>query len=305
MESFKSALVTGASGFIGKTLVEHLIKNNVETYCIIRNQSSQLPSGANQLIVPEFSYENIVNAVRNIKVDVIFHLAAYGVRPEDRDPLITANVNIIAPIALLEAAKNWNLQQFIHIGSCAEYGVPLLNTPITETHELNPVSVYGASKATAQMYLSAIASSFKLPFIHLRLFGVYGQGEAEYRLVPYVIKCLLENRKALLSAGLQLRDFLYIDDAINAIISATKITVPYEICNICSGEGLPVNVAAKTIAKLLQKPETLLDFNAIPMRPDETMWLVGNNQKFRKLTGWQPKFTLEQGLRKMINCIVS
>lgn len=297
----KSALVTGASGFIGQALVKRLLKLGIHTICLVRSKAlANLPADAEIIEVPNLNSESIPVALKTCKADVIFNLASYGVKPQDNDPNMMLQVNISNVTALLSAVKDWHIEQFINIGSCAEYGDVNNMNYIDETASLQPLSIYGASKVAAYYFAAALARRYQLPFTHLRLFGIYGSGEAKHRLAPNVIQHLHRNQAVALSPGTQIRDFLYIDDLIDALMNTVKLPANNSIYNICSGTATSVKDFALIIADLLNKDPALLQFGKTPMRDQEVMRLVGNNQHFVQQTNWKPTISLRQGLTNMI-----
>ena len=296
-----SAIVTGSAGFIGKHLVHRLVAQGIETYCLIRPESEHLVSDkVNVIKVAEFSDALILNALKNIEVDVVFNLAAYGVNPNCHDPSMTNAVNVSALVALLKAAAHWKLKQFINIGSCAEYGDCKEGLFIDTDAPVNPLSIYAASKVAGHVMGKAIATQYNLPLTHLRIFNIYGPGEAAFRLSPYIINGLLNNTVVNLSPGLQVRDFLYIDDLIDALMLAADLPREIEVYNICSSCPESVKNMALLLAEIMQYPSKQLNFGAHPMRANETAWMVGDYSKFKNKTAWSPKYTLRQGLSEMV-----
>lgn len=300
--SFLSALVTGATGFIGSALVNKLVEQGVQVTCLTTNtHAARMNPAARYLRVNQFNSAELLKVLQGFSTDVVFHLAAYGVRPEDRDPLKMLENNTYAITALLMAIKDWPIKAFIYSGSCAEYAPIKTRSPIQETHPILPESIYGAAKAAAGIYGASLAASLNLPFTLLRLFGVYGTGEASYRLVPHLIHTLNKGNVAPLSVGQQIRDFLHINDVIDALLIAVGLPKKINIYNICSSISVTVREVAQNVALLMQCSEELLNFGALPYRENEVMWLVGDNTAFSQATGWSPKISLQDGIRLMIN----
>jgi nucleoside-diphosphate-sugar epimerase len=237
-----------------------------------------------------------------IRTDIVFNLASAGVAPQERDPhvLLTGNLNIVA--GLISATSAWSLRRFIHIGSCSEYASVPDGHKLTEEDPLQPASLYGAAKACAHIYGAAFAMSRGLPFVTLRLFGVFGAGEAPSRLVPYIISHLRCDTPVDLTPGEQVRDLLYVDDIVEALLQGAEsdrlaVGAAY---NVCSGRGVRIRDIAEQVANVMSKPKSLLRFGDRPYRADESMWIVGDNRQFSARTGWLPKVSMEEGVRKMI-----
>ena len=307
MTSFRSALVTGATGFVGSALVEHLLASGVETLCLIRSKSAEHPrplsSAARAIDVSSFTVSELKSKLAGLKADVVFNLASYGVQQSDRDPaqLIEGNVGLLSN--LLEVTARWPLRRFIHVGSCSEYGFPERDKiPIAETQPLRPTSLYGAAKAACVLFGTALASHFQIPFVTLRLFGVFGPHEAPDRVVPYLIRKLRNNEAVDLTPGEQVRDFLYEQDVAEAFVAAAESSAlkDGEVYNVCSGQPSRVRDMGEAVAHALGKPRQLLHWGERPYRADEPMWLVGDNRRFRAATSWQPRISVEEGIRRMI-----
>lgn len=311
MKDFRSALVAGATGLIGSSLVQRLVAENVKVTCIIRKQPRATAppaslSGASLIEVPNFDASTLKRHLHGYSCDAVFNLASYGVHQHDRDPdaLVDGNAGVLT--SLLTAASAWPLQRFIHAGSCSEYGsTGNANLPISETQPLRPASPYGVAKANAFMQGTALAHRLNLPFITLRLFNVFGFGETPERLLPFLIRHLQDEQPAELTGGEQLRDFLYIDDVVAAFLPAAREDrlLPYEAYNVCSGRATSVRQVGQTVADVLRKPRHLLQWGKVPYRKDEPMWVVGNNSRFTQATSWRPMINLAEGIRRIVAAI--
>jgi nucleoside-diphosphate-sugar epimerase len=173
---------------------------------------------------------------------------------------------------------------------------------LREDHPLRPASLYGAAKAAATLYGTALARELSIPFIVLRLFGVFGRGERAERLIPYLINQLKDDHPVDLTPGEQVRDVVYVDDAVDALVAAaeTRNLEPGGVYNVCSSQPKRVAEIAETVADAMQKPRPLLRFGARPYRAHEPMWLVGDNRRFTAATHWQPRTTLAEGVQRML-----
>ena len=297
--NFTTACVTGASGFIGRALVDRLRASGCSVLAVGR-AGSALPDDVQQLRVDTFSPTALRTALRGRSFDILFHLAAYGVDPEDRDADTMQAVNVAATGALVEAAAACGARGVVYAGSCAEYAGG--DEPIVENAPLTTTNIYGASKAAGGMWGAALAARAKLPFCWLRLFGVYGPGEAPYRLVPYVIARLGRSESVDLTPGAQLRDLMYIDDVVTGLMRAADMTqksLPGPF-NLCTGTAVAIRDVALAVAAAVKQPQTLLAFGARPYRPDEAMSIVGAPERFRQASGFAPAVGLAEGIRRMV-----
>lgn len=311
MTGFSSALVTGSTGFIGSALTRRLSKDGIKVYCLVRNNGRDrthlkaLP-GVELIEIQSSHVSKLQDALSGISADVVFNLASYGVNQKDSEPeaMLDGNVNFIA--RLLLATAKWPLKQFIHAGSCSEYGPPLINEPLNENYPIRPLSLYGAAKAASVLYGTALAARLNIPLVTLRLFGVYGIGEGPDRLIPYIIDRLKRYEPVDLTPGEQVRDFTYIEDVVEAFVMAGRCQClePLQVYNICSGVPVRVRDVGENVAMFMDKAKELLKWGERAYRQDEPMWMVGNNRKFVEATYWRPKVSLLEGVKLMINVAV-
>lgn len=304
----RSAVVTGGTGFIGSALVRRLVADGVRVLCPVRDKPTgdaplALLRDAEVVRLSSFHTAELERYLREFSADVIFNLASYGVRPEDRDPeaLLEGNAGLVA--RLVSAAAGVPPRRIIHAGSCSEYGAPPSSEiALTEAQPLQPESVYGGAKAAAELYGNALASSLAVPFVTLRLFGVFGIGEGPLRLIPYLINHLKVDEPVDLTPGEQVRDFLYLDDVVEAFVAAALEDglTPYTAYNICSGKPVRIREVGALVADVMQKPHSLLQWGKRPYRRDEAMRIVGDNRRFTQATAWRPRVSLLGGVRRMV-----
>jgi nucleoside-diphosphate-sugar epimerase len=302
----RTIFLTGATGFIGSHLLKRLIKEGCDTHIVIRQNSSlwRIKEFENDFTIHKIDlndFDTLNSLIQKIKPEIIFNLAAYGVDYRQQDLQQTINTNIIGSVNLFEAFLRNNGQRFIHTGSCFEYGQK--NKPISEYDYLDPTSVYGATKASSVHLLSSMAKSMQYgKLITLRPFGVFGEYEGLHRFVPQAIDKLKNKHSMKMTLGEQIRDYVYIDDLIDAYIlaSTVPITNKIEIINIGSGEGITMKQLALMISKKLGASDELLQFGVLPYRPNEMMYLVANINKAKSLLGWEPKTSIGKGLEHTI-----
>ena len=290
-------------------LVDRLQRVNVDVTCLVRPESrSEAPlqvggQPVRILEVPSFEPEALRSKLADTSAEVIFHLASYGVQEgaRDIDQLVEGNVTIL--LNLLQATEHWPLRRFIHTGSCSEYGGPIAEgSLIAETHPLRPKSLYGAAKAASFLCGTALASSLGVPFVTLRLFGVYGTREGPRRLIPYLISRLQDNQPVDLTPGEQVRDLLFENDVADAFVAAATADglKSGEAYNVCSSRPLRIREIGGMVASTMEKSHDLLRWGDRAYREDEPMWLVGDNRRFCEATDWQPKISISEGIQCMV-----
>ena len=184
---------------------------------------------------------------------------------------------------------------FVQLGTSLEYGN--VRSPHIEKIKEKPVGIYGKYKLQASKLLKN--SSYHFPFVILRLYQVYGPGQKNDRLIPYVINSCLENKKFPCSEGNQLRDFLYIDDFLRAVyLTLINKKCKREIINIGYGKPQKIRTIIKYINKKIKlgKPQ----FGKIFMRPHEGFRIFPSIKKANKYLNWFPKVNYHKGLNNTI-----
>ncbi|MBV9569293.1 MAG: NAD(P)-dependent oxidoreductase [Hyphomicrobiales bacterium] len=292
-----TALVTGASGFIGRALVSHLRESGRRTIAVGR-PTSVLPPADRQIMLETTSAKAITQALDGEAIDIVFHCAAYGIRPMDRDREQMLATNVVATGAWVEAAAALGAKAFVHVGSCSEYGPIAKPERIRENHALDAKDLYGASKAAGGEWGAALARSLQLPFQWVRLFGVFGPGEPPHRLLPYVHHHLCRGERVDLTSGQQWRDLLYVDDAAKGLVGAGMIALEGRLgpFNLCTGEPVTIRAMAEEIARQMGAPPELLDFGARPPRADEQMWMIGDPSLLADAGGFRHSISLSEGV---------
>lgn len=302
-----TAIVTGATGFIGSALARRLAENGVRTVCPVRAGSPRAAAldgihGLEPVRLASFSTAELEGALGAVPADVIFHLASYGVDPSERDPeaMIEGNIALLARLVALAARRP--VQRFIHIGSCSEYAPAREPERLGESHLVAPTSLYGAAKAAAGLFGGGLARQLGVPLVTLRLFGVYGVGEAPHRLIPYLLDCLSRGVMPELTSGEQTRDLTYIDDMVDAILAAASAPgiEAHGVYNVGSGVPVQIRAVARATACLLDKPESALGLGRRPYRSDESMWIVADPSRFQAAAGWRARVSLDEGITRMI-----
>ena len=299
-----NVLVTGASGFIGVHLVARLLSEGSRVTALARS-SSALPKEwhdrVSVLVCEDFSESGLRRLLR-APFDTVFHLAAYGVRPNHRDIDEMIAINVGLPAALVRLCAEWRARM-VMAGTFSEYRSLLSRDLLTEASPLEQGKLYGSSKAAGGLMASAIANSGGTGFRLLRLFKVYGAGEAPHRLLPALVSGLAKRERVAISAGTQILDFVYIDDVIEAMLRADKQCREkggIATWNVATGRAHSVREFAERVAAAMNADPSLLGFGAIDMRKDDEPWLVGSPDLLRSELGWQPSIGLDDGVRAAV-----
>jgi len=290
-------LVTGGAGFIGSELVERLCQD--EEVIVIDDLTSGKKKNLHKVRNKTVFYKmSVLDDIKNIlrDVDVIFHLAAQiDIRRSLKDPIYDLNVNVAGTINLIENASNLERIIFASSGG-AVYGEPCY-LPVDEKHPLNPISPYGISKATAEKYIQFYTSSYGLKASNLRYGNVYGERQ-DPRGEAGVIKIFLERIKRgkqpiIFGDGEQIRDYVYVDDVVEATIYAMKKEGIY---NVGSGIGTSLNSLLNIISTVTGRRIKPV---YIEPRKGEVKRIYLDITKVQRELGWKPKMSLKQGVEKV------
>ena len=295
-------LIVGGSGFLGGHLSRRLLQMG-RTVTHLRLSTRPATGEITALTAEAPTTKAIAAALTGQQFDTVFLLAAAGVNPRERSPANLLEGNLTYPAAVLEALRSAPPRAIVHTGSCSEYDAVPPGTLLAENHPIGGVESYGASKAIGGLWLRALAREFHLPLVSLRLFQMYGAGEAPHRLLSHLLERLSERSPVALSPGHQVRDFLYVEDAIDGLLAAAQAPAAQAsapssegVYNLCSAQPLSVADFARAVADALHAPQDLLHFGEIPQRPDELPWVVGSGERFFAATQWRPRWPLAAAL---------
>lgn len=298
-------LITGATGFLGANMTRRLVAKGKDVHIFVRKGSDTwrihgiLPSITVHKV--DLADERAVKlAVEKIKPGVVYHLAAHGLflKQDYAEQMVGSNIQ--GTVHLLEALRSaGSATSIINVGSFAEYDPE--ETHITEASVLEPRNAYGVSKASQSFFAQYYARMHKLPIAILRPTVVYGSYEESRRLIPGVILAHIRNETLQLSSPHPRKDFLYVEDALDAFeAAAARELAPGEVINIGLGAEYSIRDAVGIIQKLTGK-KVALEWGALEKRPwDSAKKHTFRIDKAKELLGWQPKHAFEQGIEKTI-----
>ncbi len=296
-------LVTGASGFLGSHLVRQLLVEGHEVLAVVRPGSKSLRlhniaskvafAYADLATIPQISGE-----VKRFGPNVIFHLAWWGGNSNrfvnDPEQIFA---NIPGTLELVRTAHEVECKCFFFFGTAVEYGA--YQIPVRETDAALPRNLYGSSKYAMMQLTEALSTNWGMRFCGIRPFWTYGPMDDPQRMIPYVIRQFLDGDRPRVTAGEQLWDFLYVEDAVKALMALAAAGSAAGIFNLGSGNPRPLKEIITLIRDLID-PRLEIGFGEIPYRPDQVMHLEADITKLCTATGWKPHTSLEEGLRRTV-----
>ncbi|MBI4061465.1 MAG: SDR family NAD(P)-dependent oxidoreductase [Elusimicrobia bacterium] len=307
-----SVVVTGAGGFIGSHLTEELARQGAKVRALV-HYNSRGHWGFLEDLDPQLKKRVEIRAgdvtdascVHDLVAgaDAVFHLAALIAIPYSyAAPASYVAANVQGTLNVLEACRRRRVGKLVHTSTSETYGTARF-VPITEEHPLQAQSPYAATKVAADQLALSFEKSFGLPVAVCRPFNTYGPRQSARAVIPAIACQLLQNEPVLRLGSLSpVRDFNFVSDTVDGFlaIAAAKAAVG-EVTNICSGRGVTIGETVRLLTKLTGRRAQVREDRA-RVRPErsEVMRLIGSNAKARKLTGWRPRVTLEQGLARTV-----
>ncbi len=302
--SNKKILVTGGTGFIGSAIVNRLINQeccvNIITLDKEFNWRIENKKDCNFYYLDLLNFSELTDCILEIKPEIIFHLAAY-VNPErDLNNINKSiSINYIGTKNLVLSLDRIKYDLLINTGTCEEYGNNIV--PFKETSRENPVSPYSASKVATTYFCQMIANIYSKPIITVRPFLTYGPKQIVRLLIPWLIYSGIEKKKLSLTPCKQTRDFIFIEDLVEAYISLAQNVNKVKnlgIFNVGSGKEIEILKIVNLISKKLEDTKFLIGNK--PYRQGETMHFYSSINKIKNIIGWEPQWTLEEGINKTI-----
>jgi UDP-glucose 4-epimerase len=298
----RTALVTGGAGFIGSHLVERLLGDGHHVR-VIDNFSTGRPLNlahlgkSPRLTVHEADIADLRLIAPWFKgVDWVFHMAALAdIVPSIQQPLAYHHSNVDGTVSVLEAARAAGVGRLLYTASSSCYGIPDVY-PTPETAEIRPQYPYALTKFLGEQYALHWAQVYKLPIVSLRLFNVYGprsRTSGTYGAVfgVFLAQHLHGQPLTVVGDGSQTRDFTFVTDVVDAFVTAAASGVSGEIFNV----GSTNTYSVKRLAQLIGG-----DVVHIPKRPGEPDCTFADTSKIKRMLGWQPRMSFEDGVQIML-----
>jgi dTDP-glucose 4,6-dehydratase len=306
----KTAVVTGAGGFIGSHLVERLLAEGAQVRAMLR-YTSRGQRGALDLL-PENAVDSIdvtlgdvrdFDAVREIMrgADAVFHLAALiGIPYSYAHPQEVIDTNIIGTSNVLIAAKELGSLERVILTSTSEVYGSALRVPMDEGHPLQAQSPYSATKIAADALGQSFHRSFGVPVVIARPFNAYGPRQSARAVIPTIIAQALAGGPLRLGALDTTRDFTYVADTARGFVAVAEADEALgEVVNLGSGNEVSIRDVVRMVGEIVGR-ELDVEGDEQRLRPakSEVSRLHSDSSKAERLAGWRPAVSLTEGLRR-------
>jgi len=297
-------IITGGAGFIGSHLAEHLsLSKKIKKIIIIDNlndgskKNLKIALKSHKVKLYKLDIRNLKSIIKLFKgIDTVVHLAAMSdIVPSIEEPIDYLETNFNGTLNILEAMKKNNVKKIIYAASSSCYGIPT-KTPTKEKDQIKPMYPYAFSKYIGEQLIDHYHKVYKIKFISLRLFNVYGTrsrtNSAYGAALGVFLKQKLEKKPfTIVGDGNQKRDFIHVKDVCDAFAKAIFSNLKNEILNVGFGSPKSVNELVKLIGgkKIF-----------IPRRPGEPYITHANISKIRSKLKWKPKISLQDGINDVM-----
>ncbi|MCI5824478.1 MAG: GDP-mannose 4,6-dehydratase [Candidatus Gastranaerophilales bacterium] len=306
-------LITGGAGFIGSTLADKLLEKNNKIVVIDnfndyyspklkeKNIKHNLDNKNYKLYRGDICDKNLLSKIfEENKIDVVVHIAASaGVRPSIENPLSYVKNNIEGTVNILEVMKENGIKKIVFASSSSIYGNCKEEIFSEDLKVSEPISPYAASKSACEQFLYTYSKLFDIQVVALRFFTVFGPRQRPDLAIRKFIDLITENKPIpVYGDGTTIRDYTYVDDIVDGIISAINYNdTPYEIINLGGGAPVSLNQMIETIEKVLNKKATI---EHLPMQLGDVSKTAADITKAKKLLNYNPKTSFKEGIIKFI-----
>ena len=298
----KRVLVTGAGGFIGQHLCKALFGKDATVVGLVRSAVDN--KYLSEQYVLDISDEmDVIKIVNFVQPEFVVHLAASKNRGVDPAAYREGyRTNTLGSLNVINACQDIPvLARFVFLGSTDEYGE--LQVPFKESDKEAPNSAYGTSKLAVTELLRALSRSNGFPSVTLRPTIAYGPGQDASMFLPALIIALVAGRDFDMSFGEQTRDFIYVDDLVNAIIQALVIPgLCGDLFNISSAMPIRIDALAKMTANMIgNEAGNRLKLGSKDYRIGDVMQYWASNNLAKTSLGWSPMMSLQEGVQQTID----
>ncbi|NLK95014.1 MAG: NAD-dependent epimerase/dehydratase family protein [Clostridiales bacterium] len=311
----KKVLVTGAEGFIGSHLTERLVELGADVTALVQYNSFN-----NWGWIDTFD-KNVLDSIRVETGDireldgmnriikgqeVVMHLAALIAIPYSYlSPMAYVRTNVEGTTNVLEACRMNDVQKIVHTSTSETYGTALY-VPIDEKHPMQGQSPYSASKIGADKMAESFYRSFNMPIATIRPFNTYGPRQSARAVIPTIISQILAGKKEIKLGSLTpTRDFNYVKDTAEAFVKIAESDAAIgEVINAGSNYEISIGDTVKKIIDIIgHDVKIICDEERIRPEKSEVNRLWADNTKIKEITGWTPKYSIDDGLKETVEWI--
>jgi len=303
----KNILVTGGAGFLGSHLVERLVKDKNKVI-VLDNLSSGSIENLNikdiEFLEGDVSSQKDLKLLEKEEIDTVFHLAAQANVPLSVDfPENDFKSNVIGTFNILKLVREMQISKII-FPSTPSVLDQKNKMPLSEEARMKPISPYGAAKLAGEAYCHAFYECYKVNVNIIRFFNIYGPRMNKYVIYDFIRKLQQDPLKLeILGDGSQIRDYVYVTDAVEAMILTAKRGIPGEIYNVGSGKPVVIKDLAKMIINFMGLNNVKIMCTGTSWPGDIPRWYA-DIKKIQKLE-FRPRFPLEEGLKRTVEWLGS
>lgn len=311
MSEGKRALVTGAGGFIGSHLVERLVRGGYHVRAFVHYNATGY--WHNLELVPrevrdqiEVFSGDVADAFAVDRAvegqDVVFHLASLIAIPYSYvAPAAYVSANVTGTLNVLQACRRHGTPRLVHTSTSEVYGTAQY-VPMDEKHPVVGQSPYSATKIGADKLVESFHRSYALPAVTVRPFNTYGPRQSARAVIPTIITQALERDRIEIGSLSPVRDFTFVTDTAEGFVAASTCDAALgEVVNLGVGEGVSVGDVVEMVCAEVGRelPVRTMDERVRP-EASEVQRLISDNRRMRTLTGWAPRVSFPEGLRRTI-----
>ena len=292
-------VVTGAFGFLGSYVVKQCVDFGFTPLVLERKESrKEKLEGQDFISIPYASLDEpeLTAAIRKYEPVSFVHIAWKGVDGSTRNFEEQVTYNLPFTLQTVELAHRTGCGQWVGIGSLSEYGKT--TAKVDETFTPSPYTIYGKAKLASCWASSALCQSYNIKANWIRVGSIYGPGDADHWLIPYVMRSLMEGKSPELTPSKQVWDYLYVSDAANAVLSIVKSGTE-GIFNLGSGKGMRIKDFIDIITERM-KTDTRPQFGAKPYSVNQVMHMEADISKITSKTGWTPVVSFTEGIDRTL-----
>lgn len=300
----KRIFITGVTGFLGAHIAETLINKGFKLIALVRKSSDlwRCEAFQNQLIYVYNDDPDWHKQVVEFNPAILIHCAWIGVEAHERNQIEIQQQNLDLADQLLQLCKHVKLDQFICLGSQAEYGY--INGSVNESHKTQPNTAYGEIKLQVLAKIKNYCEHNHINWLWLRIFSVFGPKENETWLIPSLIKTMKNGSEMDMTEGKQVYSYLFIEDFKIILHKLVDKNITSGVYNISSNSPLSLMRLAEII-KSLVNPSFKINFGALPYRTQQSMHIQGEISKLQHEIGEIPftdiNFALSKTIQHYIN----